>query len=121
MKQNVFNNYERLLENELKENKITLQKIPSNCERANWMFAIKLNNNKLTIDELNNYFTNINNIEIRPFFYPFNSHKHLVNLKSHSNNDISVKLNSNIIMLPSYPELTLDEQEYICVIIKKLL
>lgn len=119
MKKNVFNNYEKLLENEIKEDKISLQKIHNNCERANWMFCIKLSNNKLTIDELNNYFTVKNNIEIRPFFYPYNLHKHLENILSHSNNNISNHLNNNIIMLPSYPELSYKEQEYICEIIKK--
>jgi perosamine synthetase len=121
MKKNIFDNYIKLLENEINENKISLQKINFNSERANWMFTVKLNNNDMTIDEFNEYFTNQNNIEIRPFFYPFKSHNHLINLNSHSNDDISNKLNSNIIMLPSYPELEFKEQEYICKILKNIL
>ena len=43
------------------------------------------------------------------------------NLKSHINEDISNNLNSNIIMLPSFPELTLEEQIYICNVIKNII
>lgn len=110
MKRNVFKNYEVLLENEIKENKISLQKLCNNCERANWMFAIKLNNNKMSIDELNSFFTQKNGIEIRPFFYPFNAHKHLQNILCNDNTETSDNLNKNVIMLPSYPELTIEEQ-----------
>jgi perosamine synthetase len=120
LKSNVFNNYEKLLETEIKENKITLQKINLNTERANWMFAIKINNNTKSIEELTNYFLT-NNIETRPFFYPYYSHKHLVNLLYNDNNYISEKLNKNIIMLPSFPELLFKEQEYIVCHIQKLL
>ena len=121
MKKMVFDNYIKLLENEIKQNKISLQKIDINTKRANWMFSIKLNNNKMSIDELNNYFTTQNGIEIRPFFYPFKSHEHLINLNSHSNDNTAIELNSNIIMLPSYPDLSLEEQNYICKIIKNIL
>jgi perosamine synthetase len=121
MKNKVFANYEKLLEGDIKQNKLSVQKINYNCNRANWMFTIRLNNNKMSIDELNNYFTDQNGIEIRPFFYPYKSHDHLINLNSHSNDDISDLLNSNIIMLPSYPELSESEQEYICKILKNII
>jgi dTDP-4-amino-4,6-dideoxygalactose transaminase len=81
------------------------------------MFAIKINNNKMSIDELNKCFAN-HNIEIRPFFYPYKQHKHLSNLPSHSNSNISNELNSNIIMLPSFPELNELQQKYIVDVIR---
>ena len=120
MKKNVFDNYQKLLQNDILIGNISIQKINSNCERANWMFAIKLNNCTMSIDELNNYFTTENNIEIRPFFYPFNAHKHLKCILSHTNENVSNMLNSSIIMLPSFPELKFEQQEYICDVIKKI-
>ena len=120
LKENVFKNYEILLNNEIKENKISLQKINSNCERANWMFTVKLNNNIKSIEELNEYFLT-NKIEIRPFFYPYNKHEHLKNLLYNDNNLISENLNKNIIMLPSFPELSLKQQEYIVYHLNKIL
>ena len=122
LKKNVFDNYEKLLNNEIKENKISLQHINKNCEKANWMFAINFVNNDKSIDEINNFFIQ-NGIEIRPFFYPYCSHNHLKNLfyKNSDNNIISEKLNKNIIMIPSYPELTYKEQEYIVYKIKSFI
>ena len=35
--------------------------------------------------------------------------------------DVIIRLNSNIIMLPSFPELTLEEQIYICNVIKNII
>jgi perosamine synthetase len=119
LKKKVFDNYENLLKEELANNKIKLQKKWQNCEKANWMFVLRLINNTKTIEELNIYFED-NNIEIRPFFYPYYSHKHLLDLPNNTNNYVCDELNKNIIMIPSYPELTYEEQEYIVKIIKKL-
>lgn len=113
LKKSVFNNYTKLLENELIENKISLQYTNQNCEKANWMFAVRLINNDKSIDEINTYFID-NGIEIRPFFYPYYSHNHLKSIINRTNDySISETLNKHIIMLPSYPELTFQQQEYI--------
>ncbi len=120
LKRNVFKNYEELLGDLIESGKVSLQKVNNECERANWMFALKLNNNNKTIDELNNYFEE-NKIEIRPFFYPVTSHLHLSDLKINDNNkETSLILNKNIIMIPSYPTLELEKQIYIINIIKEL-
>jgi perosamine synthetase len=113
LKKNIFNNYEELLKDEIQNKRIAIQTNNSNCEKANWMFAVRLLNNNKSIDELNAYFTE-NNIDTRPFFYPYYTHKHLKTITNHStDNSISEKLNRNIIMLPSYPELTFEQQKYI--------
>lgn len=113
LKQRIFNNYETLLKDEIRSNKIAIQTIHSNCERANWMFSVHLINNKKSIDEINTYFIE-NGIEIRPFFYPYYSHNHLKNIMNQTNDySISEMLNNNIIILPSFPELTFNQQEYI--------
>jgi perosamine synthetase len=113
LKKRIFNNYETLLKDELCSNKVALQSSNSNCERANWMFSIHLMNNNKSIDEINTYFID-NGIEIRPFFYPYYSHIHLKTIINRTQDYIiSETLNKHIIMLPSYPELTFQQQEYI--------
>jgi perosamine synthetase len=113
IKKRLFNNYEKLLQDELQNGTIVIQSITSNCEKANWMFAIHLLNNNKSIDEINDYFIG-NFIDIRPFFYPYYQHKHLKHIMNNTNDSsISERLNKNIIMLPSFPELTFKQQEYI--------
>lgn len=119
LKNNIFKTYELLLDEEIKSGKIKLQKILPDCKRANWMFTIQLVNNTKTIEELNKYF-NDNYVEIRPFFYSYHSHDHLKYIPNSTNNFISENLNKNIIMIPSYPELTYEEQKYIANIIKNI-
>lgn len=122
LKKNVFDNYIELLKDENQNGKISFQKSNTNCEKANWIFALKLNNNTKTIDELNEYF-NSHGIEIRPFFYNFKAHQHLTDLKytyDGTYDNISNHLNNNIIMIPSYPTITIEEQIFIVYTIKKL-
>ena len=121
LKERIFHNYTKLLHDEITDNKICIQSVDSNCERANWMFAIRIMNNNKTIEQLDKYFIE-NGIEIRPFFYPYHAHEHLKRLINQTKDySISDNLNKNIIMLPSYPELTLQQQEYIVTKIKLLL
>jgi perosamine synthetase len=113
LKQAIFNNYKKLLETEISDNKIILQATNENCENANWMFAIRFMNNRKSIHDTDAFFIE-NGVEIRPFFYPYYRHTHLNRLSCNdTTHNISEKLNTNIIMLPSYPELRYEEQEYI--------
>jgi perosamine synthetase len=113
LKKRVFNTYETLLQDEISRGEIAIQSVVPNCERANWIFAIYISKNDKTIDETNAYFVE-NGIDIRPFFYPYDRHNHLKTVANNSNDaSVSEKLNNKIIMLPSYPELTLHQQEYI--------
>lgn len=121
LKKGIFMNYKLLLHDEIQNNRIFLQSNHPNCMNANWMFAIGLTNNNKTIDELNSYFTE-NGIEIRPFFYPYYSHNHLKTIMDKTDDwYVSNTLNKEIIMLPSYPELTFEQQQYIVSKIKLLL
>ena len=119
LKKNVFNNYIKLLETEINNNQIKLQQYDDNCERANWMFCLRIMNNIKNIDELTDYFLQ-NNIEIRPFFYPYYSHEHLQSIFSKCNDNCEI-LNQSIIMLPSFPELKYEQQIYIVNIIKQII
>ena len=55
-------------------------------------------------------------VETRPMFYPINTHNHLKDVKSI--NDISNILNSQVLLLPSYPNLNKGQVIYICKLIK---
>lgn len=68
-------------------------------------------------DNFENYMTN-NGISIRPLFYDLRKHTHLSNLKYEYD---EVKIFNNGFFLPSYPELSFNEQIYIINIILKYL
>ena len=119
LKEKVYNNYIKIFENEIKNGKITLQKVHKNCIHSKWMFGIKLKK-EINFKEIEEYFLK-NNIEIRPFFYPFFSHEHIKDIKSHSNHNESIELNKKIIILPSFPEILYEEQIYIYNILKNII
>jgi perosamine synthetase len=108
IKKKVFTNYEKLLEPLLKSNKISLFKKEENTESANWIFSIRLLNNTKSIDDTTNFFKE-RGIDIRPFFYPINKHIHLMSITF--DDPIPEILNKEIIMIPSSPCITLDEQQ----------
>ena len=109
----LFNNYKKLLS---KNSKIKLFKEENNTSSSCWIFSIRIIDNKFSIDETFNFFKE-NNIDTRPFFYPINKHNHLSNIEF--NDDISYILNKEIIMIPSSPDITNEEQEVVVNIINK--
>jgi len=109
LKTTVFKNYNELLKN---NEKLLVFKEEENTKSAPWIFPIRVLNNHSyeKIDE----FMKKKGIEIRPFFYPITKHKHLKNIfLSEKEKELSYKLSKEIIMIPSYPELSYREQEYI--------
>jgi len=119
MKETVFKNYEKLLEPLILSGKIRLQASSTETKRANWMFALRIVDNKKSIDDVYNYFLE-KGVETRPFFYPINCHKHLEHVKVYEVNK-PVMLNSEIIMIPSYPELKYEDQVYIVKVINEFI
>ena len=109
-KKQVFNNYEKLLEFLIKDGKVALFKKEDNTENANWIFAIRIIGNTKSIEETTDFFK-MNNIDIRPFFYPINKHQHLSGIKN--DDDVSFVLNNEIIMIPSSPTITIEEQKQV--------
>ena len=109
-KKKIFDNYEKLLEPLITTNRIKLFKKEDNTENSNWIFSLRIVDNFLSIDETFDFFKN-KGIDTRPFFYPINHHNHLKNIKF--NDNVSYKLNSEIIMIPSSPDIKYEEQEYI--------
>ena len=106
-KKRVFNYYEKILDFLIKDGKIAVFKKEENTESADWIFAIRIVGNTKSIEETSEFFKN-NNIDTRPFFYPINSHAHLSSFTHEDEN--SYKLNREVIMIPSSPTITAEEQ-----------
>ena len=116
LKKTIFKNYDSLLETYFKENKIIKQQKESNTENSNWMYIILIPNiNYEHLEKQMEY----KNIQIRPIFYDVHKHNHLKTMNKHDQftNDTP----SYGIMLPSYPELSDNEQKYIILCIDEYL
>lgn len=85
---------------------IVIPQAEDNTSPSEWMFVCGLTNTQY--ETLEKYMKT-HGIDIRPFFYDISVHEHLKNIQARS-------LPSNITycMLPSYPDLTLDQVHYIC-------
>lgn len=115
-KKKIFNNYERLLEPLC--GKIAIFKQEENTECANWIFSVRIIGNNKSIEDTTKFF-NIHNVDIRPFFYPIHKHGHLTSIKN--DDEISELLNKEIIMIPSSPSITIEEQTYVVSVINKFI
>jgi len=94
--------------------KLSYQQNAENTKAAEWMFAVKLENSG-TYLQAESFFSE-RNIDIRPMFYPYTRHEHL-RLNSRvfcQKDDVAKELSEKVIVLPSYPTLTLNEIEHIC-------
>ena len=112
-KTRVFETYVVLL-NEydlIRSGRVRLFEKEAGTQSTHWIFALRIVGNTKTVDETAAFF-DANGIDVRPFFYPIHAHAHLSGL--HGDNDdndaVSVLLNKEIIMVPSSPDMTLDEQ-----------
>ena len=114
-KKRIFENYKKLLKPLIETNRVAIFKEETNTECANWIFALRLINNKKGIQETSDFFKE-NNIDIRPFFYPINKHGHLKDVVFED--PVSGILNNEIIMVPSSPSITLETQKYVVKIIE---
>jgi perosamine synthetase len=107
-KKKIFDKYEKLLQPLLNEGKIALFKTEEQTENSHWIFALRIIGNQKTIEETTDYFK-ICGIDIRPFFYPINRHGHLSDINNNDNN--SFILNKEIIMIPSSPSISIEQQK----------
>jgi perosamine synthetase len=107
-KQNVFNYYTKNFKN-IKQ--IKLFEKEKNTESANWIYSIRIENKLHNFSILDTYqYFKLLNIDIRPFFYPIDSHKHL---SLENNDETSHILNNEIIMIPSSPLITKNQQDLV--------
>ena len=107
-KRKLFENYESRLFSLIQENKVKLFEKEMNTENSHWIFALRIVGNTKSIDETSAFFKD-NGIDIRPFFYPINKHGHLSSIEN--TDKISTILNNEIIMIPSSPSITIEQQQ----------
>ena len=116
MKQKIFLEYFENLKN-IPE--ILFQKSEHNTVHSNWMFGIRfLNFTKEIKKELELYLFE-SGIDTRPMFYEINKHDYLKHIVCDTTN--AKLLQSQCLILPSYPELTKSQIIYICDKIKYFL
>ena len=104
LKNNVFGIYDKLLAG---NSKISYLEKESNTKSSLWMYCIVINGLDFRKFE---EFMEANNIQIRRFFYDLRRHPHLANIPVKYG---EIELANNGLMIPSHPELTDKEQEYI--------
>jgi len=109
-KNKIFKIYEELLKPLIDQNKVKIFKLEEDTQNANWIFALRIINNNYSIDDTSKYFKK-QLIDIRPFFYPINNHKHLSDIEYID--EVPNILNNEIIMIPSSPEINIKDQIYI--------
>ncbi len=90
---------------------VVFQEVEENTEHSEWFFGLRfvdfdLNKKK----DLELYLYEIG-IETRPMFYDLTKHKHFSSYELDNTN--SVQLNNQCLLLPSYPELTTSQINYI--------
>tara|TARA_B100001287_G_C22645426_1_gene512431 strand:- start:26 stop:1123 length:1098 start_codon:yes stop_codon:yes gene_type:complete len=113
LKKKVSENYDIFLKKEFSLKKIRKMKKEEDTIHSNWMYCIIIDD--LNFKDFENYM-NEKLIQIRPFFYDIRRHKHLKNIKCvYEECDVT----KNGVMLPSYPGLELEKQEYISNCIKE--
>ena len=117
-KRKIFDNYTKLFKGLIQAEKIKLFVKDHNTDNADWIFAIRLVGNTKTIDETTAFFRDAG-IDIRPFFYPINKHGHLASIEN--NDSVSEILNQEIIMIPSSPSITIEEQQKVVDVISQFL
>jgi len=107
-KHKIFNHYKSIFEN---VDGISTQKIDTSTEHSEWMFGIRFNN--FTLLDKKNLELHLFRVGIdtRPMFYEMKKHKYISNIPNVDTN--SVKLNEQCIILPSFPELTDSQVDFI--------
>lgn len=114
-KKQIFEQYDTLFESLIESKKIIKIKTEKNTESANWMYCIIVKN--LNYYEFEEYMKQ-KDVEIRPLFYDIRYHKHLKDFKVKYE---ECRNSTQGVMLPSYPDLELKDQEYIATCLKSFI
>lgn len=109
----IFNYYKE----ELKEiEEIKFQELENNTESSNWLFGIRVIGSNYSFAE--EFFRN-NNIETRPVFPPITYHPFLDYISC--NTTFASIIYKECILLPSFVDITKEEQNYIVKVVKNYL
>lgn len=115
-KKQIFESYKTILKN---IPNLEFQKVEDNTSHSNWMFGIRFSNFDLKHKRELELYLFENGIDSRPMFYDITQHKHLSYIPCENTN--AKILQSQCLILPSYPELTNSQIMFICDKIKKFL
>jgi perosamine synthetase len=110
LKNEIFHNYDVLFEPLIKNHLVVKTNTDEHTVNSHWLYCIVAPN--IAFDKLESFMEQ-KNVQIRPIFYDLHQHAHLKNLKKTEEDQFTSDVSTHGIMLPSYPELTLNEQEYI--------
>jgi perosamine synthetase len=111
MKRKIFDRYKAGLES---HERVQLLATEKETESSNWMFVLFIKD--LIYEKLEKHLLE-KNIQIRPLFYDVREHKYLEGLLMHDGSFL--KKIEHGFMLPSFPELTSVQQDYIMACIKE--
>jgi perosamine synthetase len=117
-KKEIFQNYTSLLNNANTSGRIQFIAQEPHTTHSNWMYAIILHD--ISFESVEKFMKQ-HDIEIRPFFYDIHMHAHLKHIKRPYYSTEIQSFSEQCILLPSYPELELQQQEYICERLKECL
>ncbi len=112
-KKNVFQVYDRLFRELVIQNKVEMVKSEKETEKSLWMYSICIAG--LDYKKMERFMEE-KHIQIRPCFYDIRVHDHLSHIVIEKDR---VKESGDCVMIPSYPELIEDEQQYIVSCIKE--
>ena len=112
-KQRIFDRYRENLASLVN---VKYQKKERNTKHSNWMFSVRFIDLTLEKKKELELFLYKMGVETRPMFYNINTHDHLKDIESiNTNADL---LMSQVIILPSYPDLSESQIDFICDLIK---
>lgn len=111
----LFSTYDSLLEKLVQQNKVSLIKRSEDTKRSPWMYSLRILNNSFTVEETTNFFLT-HRVDIRPYFYPIDCHNHLNAVIN--TDDTSYLLNKEVIMIPSSPSITFEEQKHVVSVVE---
>jgi perosamine synthetase len=115
LKKNIIEKYNYFLNDLILSKDIIIPQTELNTEKSNWMFVICIP--KVQYDYIEK-FMNEKNIQVRPLFYDIYRHSHLQGVKKHDATELYVH---NYTMLPTYPELTEEQQYYISSCVREMI
>jgi perosamine synthetase len=107
-KHKIFNRYKSIFEG---VEGISFQKIDSETEHSEWMFGLRFN--EFTLNQkkdLELYLFHVG-IDTRPMFYEIKKHDYISHIPNEDTN--SVMLSEQCLILPSYPQLTDSQVDFI--------
>lgn len=114
MKKRIFDIYR---EEFSRMERVVLQKVGENTKHSNWMLGIRIFGHA-GYPEIKEFLNNLG-IETRPMFYPMSSHGHLTKYSNQKSEENAKILSKECLMLPSFPELSEDQQAHIIESIKE--